>query len=69
MRGTIKKIGLEGGVWALITEKGRSVELIDPPDALKKSGLKVEIEGDSPGADVSIGMMGASIRVRSFKIL
>lgn len=69
MRGTIRKIGLEGGVWALITDEGRQVELLDAPEALKKNGARAEVEGDRKGADVTLGMLGDAIRVRSFRLL
>jgi hypothetical protein len=69
MQGTIRKIGLEGGVWALITDDGRQVELIDAPPELKKNGVRAEVEGDRRGADVTIGMLGDSIRVKSFRLL
>lgn len=69
MRGTIRNIGLEGGVWALITEDGRQVELIDPPSELKKNGVRAEIEGDRKGVDVTIGMLGDAVRVKSFRLL
>ena len=68
--GTIRKIGIEGGVWALVTDEGQSVELIDPPTELRADGQRatVEPDGDRP-VDVSIGMMGRAVRVGSFKLL
>ncbi len=69
MRGTIRKIGLEGGVWALITDDGAQIELIDPPSELKKNGVRAEIEGDRKGVDVTIGMLGDAVRVKSFRLL
>jgi len=68
--GTLRKIGIEGGVWALVTDEGQSVELIDPPEALKANGKRAEIEpdGDRP-VEVSIGMMGRAVRVKSFTLL
>lgn len=69
MRGTMRKIGIEGGVWALITDDGRTVELIDPPAGLQKNGLRAEIEGTRDGAEVTIGMVGAALRVTGWKAL
>lgn len=69
MRGTIRKIGLEGGVWALVTDDGTQVELIDPPEALQRDGVRAEVDGDQRGADVTIGMIGRAVRVKSFRIL
>lgn len=67
MRGTVRKLGLEGGVWALITDDGRTVELIDAPEALQKDGQRVEVDGERSGADVTVGMVGDAVRVKSFK--
>jgi hypothetical protein len=69
MRGTIRKIGIEGGVWALITDDGRQIELIDCPAELKKNGSRAEVKGDRKGTDVTIGMLGDAVRVTSFKLL
>jgi len=69
IRGTVRRLGLEGGLWALMTDDGRTVELIDPPDGLCRDGLRVELEGDRSGADVTVGMVGDAVRVRRFKAL
>jgi hypothetical protein len=70
MRGTIRKIGIEGGVWALITDEGKQIELIDPPGELKKNGVRAEIQADRENpVDVSIGMVGQAVRVLSFTLL
>jgi len=68
--GTIRKIGIEGGVWALVTDDGATVELIGPPAELQKNGARAEIEpdGDRP-VEVSIGMTGKAVRVKSFTLL
>jgi hypothetical protein len=69
VRGTMRKIGIEGGIWALITDEGSQVQLIDPPPALQKNGVRAEIVVDRTDADVSIGMIGDAVRVRSFRTL
>lgn len=68
-RGTIRKLGLEGGVWALVTDSGETIELIDAPDELLEDGRKAEVEADRSSVDVTIGMVGDAVRVRSFKKL
>jgi hypothetical protein len=68
-KGTIQKLGIEGGVWALVTDEGESIELIDAPAELLRSGVRAEIELDTKSADVTIGMTGASGHVRSFRML
>lgn len=64
--GTIRKIGVEGGVWALIGDDGQQYHLVEAPGAIKKDGLSVEIEGEvAKGA--GIAMIGAMLKVSSFK--
>jgi len=67
MRGIVRRLGLEGGVWALVTDDGKTIELIDAPAELRTDGARFEVEGDRSGADVSIGMVGDAMRVKSFK--
>jgi hypothetical protein len=67
--GTMRKIGIEGGIWAVISDQGESWELLGPPEDLKKNGLRVEVQVDSHQADVTIGMMGRSGHVKSFREL
>lgn len=67
--GTIRKLGIEGGVWALITDAGDTIELLDAPEALLRNGARAEVELDRDGADVTIGMTGASGRVRAHRFL
>ncbi len=69
MRGTIRKLGLEGGLWALITDDGQTIELLDPPEQLRKNGQRFEIEGKRSSAEVSIGMVGDLVEVTSFRAL
>lgn len=68
VRGTIRKIGIEGGVFALITDEGKQIELIDPPAALQKNGARAAVVLDRTNADVTIGMIGDAARVRSFTL-
>ncbi|MCB9616693.1 MAG: hypothetical protein H6722_30015 [Sandaracinus sp.] len=69
MRGTVRKLGLEGGLWALITDEGDSIELLDAPTELLKDGLRAEIEGEREGAEVTIGMVGDAVRVTKWRAL
>lgn len=65
--GTMRKIGLEGGIWACVTEDGASWELIGAPDAMKQNGLVVEVELEGRNADATIGMMGRAGRVKGWR--
>lgn len=66
--GTIQKVGLEGGLLALITEAGESYELLGAAGDLKP-GLRVEAVLETRHADASIGMIGRSAHVKSFRVL
>jgi hypothetical protein len=68
VRGVIRKLGIEGGLWALMGDDGVQYHLLSAPAALKQDGAKVEVEGDEPGG-ASIGMVGSTLEVRSFKVL
>ena len=69
MQGTIRKLGLEGGLWALITDDGRTIELIDAPKPLRKDGLRAKVEGKRDRHEVSVGMVGDAIVVERFELI
>jgi hypothetical protein len=65
--GTIRKLGVEGGVWALVADDGQQYHLVDAPAEIKKDGLTVEVEGQVvKGA--GIAMIGSMLRVGSFRV-
>ena len=53
---------------ALLVYAGK-YELLGAPEALLSDGSRAEVELDAKSADVTIGMTGASGRVKSFKIV
>ncbi len=67
--GTIRKLGLEGGLWALVTDEGSTIELVDPPAELRADGKKARVRGTRKGAEVTIGMVGDAIEVQSYELL
>lgn len=67
--GTVRKLGLEGGLWALMTDDGRTVELVDPPKDLCQDGLRASVRGVKDGAEVTVGMVGDAVRVTGFDVL
>jgi len=68
VRGVVKKLGIEGGVLSLITDDGRTVELIGAPASLR-DGMRVEVSGDRERAEMTIGMVGDALVVRTYKAL
>lgn len=69
IEGTIRKLGLEGGLWALMTDDGETIELIDPPKALQKNGQRARIRGSRDDAEVTIGMVGDAMTVDDYELL
>lgn len=69
VKGVIERKGLGSGTWALVTESGETYELKDAPDELKKSDLKVKVEGQVRDDVMTIAMIGPVLEVKSFKVL
>ena len=69
VKGVIERKGLGTGTWALVTESGETYELKDAPDELKKSDLKVKVEGQVRDDVMTIAMIGPVLEVKSFKVL
>lgn len=67
--GVIERKGLGPGTWALVTDSGETYELKDTPDELKKSDLKVKVEGQVRDDVMTIAMIGPVLEVKSFKVL
>ncbi len=65
LRGTIRREDLSGGFMVLEGEDGRRYPLGGATKALRKEGLRVELEGEFDPSGVSIGMTGEPVfRVR-----
>jgi hypothetical protein len=69
VKGVIERKGLGPGTWALVTDSGETYELKDAPDELKKSDLKVKVEGQVRDDVMTIAMIGPVLEVKSFKVL
>ena len=67
--GVIERKGLGPGTWALVTESGETYELKDAPNELKKSDLKVKVEGKVRDDVMTFAMIGPVLEVKSFKVL
>ncbi len=68
VKGIVRKLGLEGGLWALMGDDGEQYHLVDAPDALMQDGLRAEVDGETPQG-ASIAMVGSILKVRSFRTL
>jgi len=67
IQGTVSRASLEGGLWILTAADGTTYQLRDAPGALCQEGLAVEVTGEIDEGAVSIGMMGDTLRVKSFR--
>jgi hypothetical protein len=66
-RGIVKKNPIEGGLWELHTDDGKSFQLAGGDGGLRRDGQKVEIEGKIDKDAMSIGMTGPVVAVKSWK--
>ena len=64
--GTVRKNDLEGGIWELHADDGAHYQLRGGPDALRKDGQRVEVQGKVARDAMGIGMTGAILDVASF---
>ncbi|HEY9610316.1 hypothetical protein [Allocoleopsis sp.] len=69
VKGVIERKGLGPGTWALVTDSGETYELKDAPAELKKSDLKVKVEGQVRDDVMTFAMIGPVLEVKSFKVL
>jgi hypothetical protein len=67
--GVIERKGLGSGTWALVADSGETYELKDAPAELKKSNLKVKVEGQVRDDVMTFAMIGPVLEVKSFEVL
>jgi hypothetical protein len=67
--GVIEHKGIGPGTWALVTDSGETYELKDAPAELKKSELKVKVEGEVRDDVMTFAMIGPVLQVKSFEVL
>jgi hypothetical protein len=68
LSGTIERKGMGSGTWALVTDSGDTYELKDAPQALRQSGLTVEVEGQVRDDVMSFAMVGPILEISSFEV-
>lgn len=67
--GTIARLGLGSGTWALVSATGETYELKDVPVALKQVGLQVQLQGELRPDVMTLAMIGPVLEVQSFTIV
>ncbi|HEY4238414.1 MAG TPA: DUF5818 domain-containing protein [Kofleriaceae bacterium] len=66
LKGTIRRSDLEGGLWTLEADDGKTYQLTgSTTDA--KDGARVEVDGKVDKGAMGFGMVGAQLAVSSIK--
>ena len=68
LQGTIQYHELASGFWGLTDARGKHWRLTNPPDAIKKEGLKVQITAKLLPTEFSIFMWGQPVEVLDYYI-
>ncbi|MDJ0647795.1 MAG: hypothetical protein QNJ60_03735 [Xenococcaceae cyanobacterium MO_188.B19] len=66
--GKIEKKGFGFGVWALVSQEGKTYELYQPPSELCQSIAQVKITGKIREDIMTAAMIGKVLEVTSFTI-
>jgi hypothetical protein len=70
VEGTIERIEMGTGTWALVAEDGQTYELTsDAPKALLKADLKVKVEGKIRDDIMTLAAIGPVLEVTDFQVL
>ncbi len=68
VKGTVEYREIGTGAWVLVGENGTTYELgASAPDALLKSGLTVEVEGNVDENAMTLAAIGPVLEVKTFK--
>jgi hypothetical protein len=67
--GKIEARNFGGRAWALVTDRGETYELLDPPLALKESQGSVKITGQVREDVMTLAMIGPVLEVTSFEAI
>ncbi|MBE9042011.1 hypothetical protein IQ235_14610 [Oscillatoriales cyanobacterium LEGE 11467] len=70
VKGTIERVEIGTGTWALKAEDGTTYELdVSAPDELLKPSLKVKVEGRVLEDVMTLAAIGPVLEVKSFEVL
>lgn len=67
VKGTVRYLDLEGGLWVLDSDDGTRYQLEGGKTRLFKHGHRVVIVGEIADDAFSIGMVGPSLLVRGYR--
>lgn len=66
VKGTVTRVDMAGGTWVLAADDGRRYQLESEDPRLYKNGLRATVSGEIATDTFTIGMMGDTLRVKSF---
>jgi uncharacterized protein DUF5818 len=67
VRGTIRRASVEGGLWVLEADGGKTYSLRGGGSDAYRDGARVEVVGEVDRAAVGIGMVGETLVVKTIK--
>jgi hypothetical protein len=67
--GKTEKKGFGFGVWALVSEEGKTYELQNPPPELCQTHAQVKIKGIIQENVMTLAMIGPVLAVESYEVL
>jgi hypothetical protein len=67
--GKIEVRDFGGRTWALVTDRGETYELLDPPLALQDSQGRVKITGQVREDVMTLAMIGPVLEITSFEAI
>jgi hypothetical protein len=69
LTGKIERQGFGTGIWALVTETGKTYELKDAPPELCQVVDQVQVEGQIRDDIMTFAMIGPVFEVKSFTVI
>jgi len=60
---------MEGGVWVLEGDDGRTYQIAGGDGRLRKSGQRIEVEGEVDSAALTLAMVGPVLKVKRYRPL
>jgi len=69
LTGTVSLRDLEGGVWVLEGDDGRTYEIVGGDRRLRTKGQRIQVEGEVDAGAASLAMVGPVLKVKSYRPL
>jgi hypothetical protein len=69
LTGTVSLRDLEGGVWVLEGDDGRTYEIVGGDRRLRTKGQRIQVEGELEPSAASFAMVGPVLRVKKYRTL